>query len=100
MVLNLKNNIIKIKLIVFIVLGIIFLGSFDKTVYIVSEYYSFLLAYLFYDITKNKIKNIDLHIMVFAWFMAFFIFSSIFVIKDTRYFLLMAPPVAYFMILD
>ena len=37
--------------------------------------------------------------MVFAWFMAFFIFSSIFVIKDARYFLLMAPPVAYFMIL-
>jgi 4-amino-4-deoxy-L-arabinose transferase-like glycosyltransferase len=37
--------------------------------------------------------------MVFAWFMAFFIFSSIFVIKDTRYFLLMAPPVAYFMVL-
>ena len=40
-----------------------------------------------------------LHIMVFAWFMVFFIFNSIFVIKDNRYFVLMAPPVAYFMIL-
>ena len=37
--------------------------------------------------------------MFFAWFMAFFIFHSIFVIKDNRYFVLMAPPVAYFMIL-
>ena len=37
--------------------------------------------------------------MFFAWFMAFFIFHSIFVMKDNRYFVLMAPPVAYFMIL-
>ena len=41
----------------------------------------------------------DIHIMFFTWFMAFFIFSSVFVIKDNRYFLLMAPSVAYFMIL-
>ena len=37
--------------------------------------------------------------MVFSWFMAFFIFNSVFVIKDARYFLLMTPPIAYFMIL-
>ncbi len=46
-----------------------------------------------------EIKDIDLHMMIFAWFMAFFIFHSIFVLKDNRYFVLMAPPVAYFMIL-
>jgi hypothetical protein len=97
--LNLKSNIIKIKLIAFVILVFIFLGSFDKTVYIVSEVLFIPLAYLFYDLTRNRINNIDLHIMVFAWFMAFFIFSSIFVIKDARYFLLMAPPVAYLMIL-
>ena len=83
----------------FVLLGIIFLTSFDKTVYIVSEVLFLPIAYLFYDLVKNRINDIDLHIMVFAWFMVFFIFSSIFVIKDTRYFLLMAPPVAYFMIL-
>ncbi len=96
---NLKNNIIKIKWILFVVLGIIFLGSFDKTIYIVSELLFLPLAYLFYDLSKNRIKDIDIHIMIFTWFMVFFIFSSIFVIKDTRYFLLMAPPVAYLMIL-
>ena len=36
--------------------------------------------------------------MFFAWVMTFFIFNSIFIIKDLRYFVLMAPPVAYFMI--
>ncbi len=96
---SLKNNIIKIKWIVFVVLGIVFLGSFDKTVYIISELLFLPLAYLFYDISKNRIKDVDLHVMVFSWFMVFFIFSSIFVIKDSRYFLLMAPPVAYIMIL-
>ena len=31
--------------------------------------------------------------------MTFFIFHSVFAIKDNRYFVIMAPPVAYFMIL-
>ena len=37
--------------------------------------------------------------MFLSWFMVFFIFSSVFVIKDDRYFLLMAPTVAYFITL-
>ena len=89
-----------INWIIFFVLGIIFLGTFGKTAYLVSELLFFVIIYLFYNLTKNMdLKDIDLHIMVFAWFMAFFIFSSIYVIKDSRYFVLMAPPVAYFMIL-
>ncbi len=97
--LSLKSNIIKIKLLIFAFLVLIFLFSFDKTVYAVSELLFLPLAYIFYDLTKSRVKDMDIHVMVLAWFMAFFIFSSIFVIKDTRYFLLMAPPVAYFMIL-
>jgi len=97
---NLKNNTTKIKLLLFAILTIVFLGSFDKTSYLVSEVLFLLIAIIFYDITKNmNIKDLDLHTMFFAWFMAFFIFSSVFVIKDNRYFLLMAPPVIYFMIL-
>ena len=41
----------------------------------------------------------DVHLLFFSWFMVFLIFHSIFVIKDYRYFVLMAPPVVYFMIL-
>jgi len=101
---NLVNNlrlkrVTKIKLLLFVVVGILFLASFDKTSYIVSEIIFFVLLYQFYDLMKNRIKSIDLHIMFLSWFMVFFIFSSIFVIKDDRYFLLMAPPVSYFMIL-
>ena len=98
--LNLKSRNSKIKLVLFIILIIAFLVSFGKTVYMVSEVLFFALAYLFYEITRSmKIKKMDLHVLFFSWFMVFFIFSSIFVIKDDRYFLLMAPPVVYFMIL-
>ena len=96
--LNYKNT--QIKLILVVLFGIIFLGSFGKTVYLVSELLFFVITYLFYDLTKNRnLKYYDIHIMVFVWFMAFFIFQSVFVFKTNRYFLPMAPPLAYFMIL-
>ena len=98
--LYLKNNNIKIKLLLLVILSIVFLASFGKTLYYVNELIFFVVAYLFYDITKHmNIKDMNLHILFFSWFMAFFIFNSVFVIKDNRYFLLMAPSISYFMIL-
>lgn len=98
--LNLKSRLTKIKLILFILMVIIFYVSFIKVTYIVNEFLFFILIYLFFDLTKNvKIKSMDLHIMVFTWFMVFFIFHSIFVIKNNRYFVPMIPPLVYFMIL-
>ena len=49
------------------------------------------------------LKSINLRILDFdflflSWFMAFFIFHSIYVIKDIRYLIGMAPPIAYFLI--
>ena len=40
-----------------------------------------------------------LHVLFFSWFMTFFIFHSIFVLKDVRYFVVMAPSLVYFMIM-
>lgn len=95
-----KSKSYKIKLSSFIILDLVFLASFGSVMYLVSELLFFVIAYFLYDLTKDmKYKNMKLHIMVFVWFMAFFIFSSVFVIKDSRYFLLMAPPIVYFMIL-
>ncbi len=97
--LSLNNRKTKIKLAIIVFLVIIFLGSFGKTLYIVNELLFFAIIYIFYDLIKNlNIKDIDLHLMFLMWFMAFFIFHSIFVIKNNRYFVVMAPPVAYFMI--
>jgi 4-amino-4-deoxy-L-arabinose transferase-like glycosyltransferase len=98
--LELSNRITQIKFISLFLVIIIFLGSFGKIFYMINEVLFFVIAYLTYDISRNfDIKNFNLSLMFFAWFMTFFIFNSIFIIKDLRYFVLMAPPVAYFMIL-
>ncbi len=96
--LNLSNRG-KITHILLFILAITFLGSFGKISYIFSELMFFVIAYFFYKLAENKIKHLDIHLMFLAWFMTFFIFHSIFVIKDVRYFVVMAPAVAYFMIL-
>ena len=97
---SLKIRTSKIKLIVLVILVIIFLGSFGKTSYMISELLFFVLSYVFYDIIKYmNLKYLDINILLLVWFMTFFIFHSVFVIKDNRYFVIMAPPVAYFMIL-
>ena len=94
-VLKSRSNL---KYLIFLILGIVFLLSFGKISYVLSELLFFVVAIIFYDITKNKLKDVDLHLMFVSWFMAFFIFHSIFVIKDVRYFVVMAPPVVYFLI--
>ncbi len=97
---NLSDRMIQIKFISLLVVLIIFLGTFGKIFYMINEILFFIIAYLTYDLTRNlDIKNFNLSLLFFAWFMTFFIFNSIFVNKDLRYFVLMAPPVAYFMIL-
>ena len=98
--LSLNNRKTKIKLVLLVFLVIVFLGSFGRTVYIINELLFFAIIYIFYAIIKNlNIKDMDIHLMFLMWFMAFFIFHSIFVIKNNRYFVVMAPPVAYFLIL-
>lgn len=98
--LDLKKRINQTKLILLFLTIIIFLGTFGKIFYMINEALFFVIAYLTHDLTRNfNIRDFNLNLMFFAWFMAFFIFNSIYVIKDIRYFVLMAPAVAYFMIL-
>ena len=94
-----KQRKTQIKGTILIILTITFLGASGKIFYMVNELLFFFIAYLTYDLTRNlNTKYMNIHLMIFAWFIAFFIFNSIYVIKDDRYFVLMAPPVAYFMI--
>jgi len=98
--LSVKKTSSKIKLIIFFVLTLIFIGTFGQINYIITELVFFVLIFLFYNLTKSfKIQDMDTYIFVFAWYMVFFIFSSIYVIKTDRYFVLMAPAISYFLIL-
>lgn len=89
-----------LKLIAFIVILVIFIGTFGVVPYLATEITFFILGLIFYLLVKNlTIHDLDLHILIFSWLMAFFIFNSVFVIKSDRYFILMAPAIAYFLIL-
>lgn len=94
------HTIPKLKLVCLVVVTFIFIGTFGKFHYMISEVLLLIMLYLFYELTKNlNLKHLDLNLLFLSWFMVFFIFQSIYVFKDNRYFVLMAPAVAYFMIL-
>lgn len=99
----LKVNIDKksiIYILAFFILISIFLFTFSDLFYMISEILFFLFCLTSYKILKNlNIKYLDMDLLFFSWFMAFFIFHSVFVIKDDRYFVTMAPATAYFLTL-
>lgn len=88
----------KIKLLIFSILIILFILTIQKVHYLFSEIILFIILYILYNLTKGfKFKNMDLDFLFFSWFLVFFIFHSVYVIKDYRYFIDMAPPLAYFL---
>ena len=76
--LKLNNRAKKIKWTVFVFLVIIFLGSFGKIFYMVSELLFFVMAYLFYDLTKNLKLNMDISYIVFGLVYGIFHFPQYF----------------------
>lgn len=90
----------KIKILLLISLLFIFVITFAGTHYLVSEGLFFVLSLLAYNILRgSKVKDLDFHFLFMSWFMAFFIFHSVYIIKDDRYFVTMAPALSYFLIL-
>ena len=95
---KLLENRGKYKLLAVIIISIIFLVTIEKVNYLLSEAIFFLWCYLLYDLMKVfKFKDIDLDFLVLSWLMTFFLFHSIYIIKDYRYFVSMAPATVFFM---
>ncbi|EKQ52026.1 MAG: hypothetical protein B655_2036 [Methanobacterium sp. Maddingley MBC34] len=90
----------KKEILMFLILSLIFVFSFSKVHFMISEIVFFLLIMVSYILLKKlEIRFMDLNFLFLLWFMTFFIFHSIYTIKDDRYFVTMAAPVAYFLIL-
>jgi len=90
----------KREILIFMILVLIFVFSFAKVHFLASEIIFFLLSLSLYNIIKKLgIRFIDLNFLFGVWFMTFLIFHSIYTIKDDRYFVTMAVPAAYFLIL-
>ncbi|EKQ52696.1 MAG: hypothetical protein B655_1652 [Methanobacterium sp. Maddingley MBC34] len=94
----------KTKLLLILVLSVFLIVTFGKLHYMLSEVVFFALLFLIYDVSsqfgsdsKMDLLYCKMDILFLSWFAAFFIFQSVYVTKDHRYFIAMAAPVAYFL---
>jgi 4-amino-4-deoxy-L-arabinose transferase-like glycosyltransferase len=86
--------------ILFIFTLIVFILSLNRFPFMLSEFLFLGLVFIIYFRLKDKnFRYLDIDLLFLTWFMAFFIFQSVFLIKDDRYFLTMAPAVSFFIIL-
>ena len=83
--------------VIMLILVALFLITFAKVHYMISEFIFFGICYLAYLISNDFSVDLDKDLLFLAWFMAFFIFQSVFVAKDHRYFITMVAPIAYFL---
>ena len=84
---------------VLVIIFLIFIATFGRINYLISEIIFLIFGYLGYNSLKGcDIKYLDIDFMFLLYFMSFFIFNSVYTIKDDRYFLAMAPAFIYFLI--
>lgn len=90
----------KFKVLISLILLLLFILTFGKINYLGSELLLLILGFTSYIfLKKDNFQNINIDFIFMVWFMSFFIFNSVYVIKDHRYFLMMAPAVTYFLTL-
>jgi 4-amino-4-deoxy-L-arabinose transferase-like glycosyltransferase len=93
------NKAFILKMTMLFVLITTFFTSFNNTPFIISEIIFFGICYLLYRFFKDIVTNIDLDFMFLSWFGTYLIFQSTLGFKVDRYFITMAPALAYFIIL-
>ncbi|AUB56984.1 hypothetical protein BK008_00710 [Methanobacterium sp. MZ-A1] len=90
----------KIKVLALFLLFSLFIITFAWTQYFITEIIFLVFCFvLFYTLRNGNIKDLDIYILFVSWFVAFFIFHSVYAVKDDRYFITMAPALTYFLIL-
>jgi 4-amino-4-deoxy-L-arabinose transferase-like glycosyltransferase len=94
---TLKNLFKNFKFVLVLVLAFLFFLTFSKVHYMISEFIFLIICYLTYLVAEDFSINLDKDLLFVVWFMAFFIFQSVYVAKDHRYFISMVAPLAYFL---
>ena len=87
-------------LIILIILSILGVMSFLLESYLLTEIIILLALFTLYQLFKDiKVKNLDIDFLFLSWFLVFFIFHSVILLKVDRYFITMIPALTYFTIL-
>ena len=91
----------KTRLSLALILGIfvVFVITFGKVHYFISEILFFAIIYLIYKVSSQLGWDWSMGLLFLSWFATFFIFHSVYVTKDHRYFIFMVAPIAYFLAL-
>ena len=98
---RLKNNKnVLLLLLLLLILVSLFIITFGNIFYMFSEVIFFIICILCYELLKeSRFSHLNFDLLFISWFMSFFILHSVFVIKDIRYFVTMAPGFSYLLIL-
>ena len=98
---NRLNSDLKIKIAFFIILTILLIFSFEIIHYMISILIFTLLCYVFYQIVKVKgeYNHLSQDLLLLAWIGTFLIFNSAYAAKVDRYFVMMVPPICYFLLM-
>jgi 4-amino-4-deoxy-L-arabinose transferase-like glycosyltransferase len=77
-------------------MAMVLIGTYSQVSYALSEIFLVVLAISLYSLLKDlDLKYVDLDILFLTWFLAFLIMHSAHPVKVDRYFITMAPPLAY-----
>ena len=76
----------------------VLLITFGKVHYLISEVLFFAIFYLIFKVSSKLGWDCNLDLLFLSWFATFFIFHSVYVAKDHRYFIFMVAPITYFLL--
>lgn len=88
----------KTKLLLILAILTIVIITFGKVNYIVSEILFFAIIILTYNVSSELGWDSNMDLLFLSWFVTFFIFHSVYVTKDHRYFIFMVAPITYFVV--
>ncbi len=88
----------KTDLVLILILLITLTVTFVKVHYFISEILLFTIIYLIYRVSHKLGWDTGLDLLFLSWFATFFIFHSVYVTKDHRYFIFMVAPATYFLV--
>lgn len=73
--------------------------SFFNLSYLITEFIFLAAFFAGYRLFKGAGKKLEIDFLFLSWFTVFFVFHSVILVKVDRYFITMAPALAYFIIL-
>lgn len=93
-----KASLLRMKTILLVILILGFIFTLNKISYLASIAIFFLLCFLSYNLLKGR-EGFKLDILFLSWFVTQFLSIVSFALKVDRYFIPMAPALAYFTVL-